>query len=140
MPGLLTVRDASNTIKHYAISGGFLEVSDNKAIILADAMEGVDEIDTARARGGRRAPALACVRTVTRTSLVPRNRLSARSTARTWRRRCFRRTRAVRIAARIHKSGRGIYRSMLELPCASAPRVAHKAPLAGLARNSGTSP
>jgi F-type H+-transporting ATPase subunit epsilon len=50
VPGLLTVRDASNTIKHYAISGGFLEVSDNKAIILADAMEGVDEIDTARAR------------------------------------------------------------------------------------------
>ncbi len=50
VPGLLTVRDASNTIKHYAISGGFLEVSDNKAIILADAMEGVDEIDVARAR------------------------------------------------------------------------------------------
>ena len=50
IPGLLTVRDASNLLKHYAISGGFLEVSDNKAIILADAMEGLDEIDIERAR------------------------------------------------------------------------------------------
>ena len=47
--GKLTVRDTSETEVTYALSGGFLEVSDNKAVILADAMERADEIDVKRA-------------------------------------------------------------------------------------------
>lgn len=50
VPGMLTVRNASGQERQFAISGGFLEVSNNRAIILADAMEGLDEIDVARAK------------------------------------------------------------------------------------------
>lgn len=49
VPGKLTVRETSGRVAIYAISGGFLEVSDNKATILADALELPDEIDVARA-------------------------------------------------------------------------------------------
>lgn len=35
--------------KHYAISGGTIEVNDNKVLILADSVEDVEEIDIDRA-------------------------------------------------------------------------------------------
>src|SRR3990172_9480707 len=49
MPGRLTIIDKTKEKKFYAISGGFLEVSQNKLTILADAIEKVEEIDIARA-------------------------------------------------------------------------------------------
>ena len=49
-PGKLTVREPSGSEMTYALSGGFLEVSDNKAVILADSLEPSLEIDVARAR------------------------------------------------------------------------------------------
>lgn len=39
-----------NTTNHYATSGGFLEVKDNKVIILAETIEKIDEIDLDRAK------------------------------------------------------------------------------------------
>lgn len=48
-PGKLEVRDPSGTLTTYAVSGGFLEVSGNRASVLADAAERVTEIDRARA-------------------------------------------------------------------------------------------
>ena len=48
-PGHLDVRDASGRSWSYAVSGGFLEVSSNRATVLADTAERVDEIDRARA-------------------------------------------------------------------------------------------
>ena len=49
-PGRLTVKTAAEQTKVYALSGGFLEVSHNKAILLADAMETLEEIDVERAK------------------------------------------------------------------------------------------
>ena len=49
-PGRLTVRKSSSTEIIMAISGGFLEVSHNKATVLADAVEYADEIDLERAK------------------------------------------------------------------------------------------
>lgn len=48
--GKLTVRLAGGTTRVYALSGGVLEVADNRAVVLADAMESPQEIDVARAR------------------------------------------------------------------------------------------
>lgn len=48
-PGLLTIRDHLDTEVELAIAGGFLEVSNNQAMILADAIEYVTEIDLRRA-------------------------------------------------------------------------------------------
>lgn len=48
-PGRLDVRDAAGVESSYAVSGGFLEVSANRATVLADTAERVDEIDRARA-------------------------------------------------------------------------------------------
>jgi len=53
VPGKLTVREPEGTVQTYAISGGFLEVSDNKATILADAIETPDGIDLERAERAR---------------------------------------------------------------------------------------
>ena len=48
-PGRLEIKDAEQNESIYAVSGGFLEVSDNKATVLADAVETPDEIDVDRA-------------------------------------------------------------------------------------------
>ena len=48
-PGRLDVRDPAGVESSYAVSGGFLEVSANRATVLADTAERVDEIDRSRA-------------------------------------------------------------------------------------------
>jgi F-type H+-transporting ATPase subunit epsilon len=50
IPGKLTVTDTSGQDTHYALSGGFLEVSHNLVTILADAIESIEEIDIKRAQ------------------------------------------------------------------------------------------
>jgi F-type H+-transporting ATPase subunit epsilon len=52
-PGPLTLRDASGREDVLAISGGFLEVSGNRATVLADAVERPEAIDLDRARAAR---------------------------------------------------------------------------------------
>ncbi|MBD3234245.1 MAG: ATP synthase F1 subunit epsilon [candidate division Zixibacteria bacterium] len=49
VPGKLTIKDTSGNENFYAISGGFLEVSNNRATILADAVEPLEDIDLSRA-------------------------------------------------------------------------------------------
>lgn len=49
-PGLLTIRNSLDTIIEFAVADGFLEVSNNRATILADAIEYVKKIDLERAR------------------------------------------------------------------------------------------
>lgn len=49
-PGLLTIRNSLDTIIEFAVADGFLEVSHNRATILADSIEYVDKIDLKRAR------------------------------------------------------------------------------------------
>ncbi len=48
-PGLLTIKDEKQGETEFAIGGGFLEVSNNKATILAESIEPLTEIDLARA-------------------------------------------------------------------------------------------
>jgi len=50
VPGKLTVRLAGGETRIFAVSGGFLEVSANQAVILADAMEDPGQIDLDRAK------------------------------------------------------------------------------------------
>jgi F-type H+-transporting ATPase subunit epsilon len=52
-PGALTFRKSGAEID-VALSGGFLEVRDDKVIVLADTAERSDEIDIARAEEARR--------------------------------------------------------------------------------------
>ena len=49
-PGKIQFRDARDKMNILAVSGGFLEVSGNKATLLADAVEFADEIDIERAQ------------------------------------------------------------------------------------------
>jgi F-type H+-transporting ATPase subunit epsilon len=49
-PGRLDIRDAKGAVTSFAVSGGFLEVSGNRATVLADAAERPVEIDRERAR------------------------------------------------------------------------------------------
>ncbi len=48
--GRIEFRDANDQVQLIAVSGGFIEVSNNKATILADAVEYASEIDINRAR------------------------------------------------------------------------------------------
>jgi F-type H+-transporting ATPase subunit epsilon len=52
-PGRLTYVEGGRE-HHYAIGGGFLQVADNKVIVLADSAEARDEIDVARAEAAFR--------------------------------------------------------------------------------------
>jgi F-type H+-transporting ATPase subunit epsilon len=47
--GYIELRDADDKLQIMAVSGGFLEVSENRATILADTVEASDEIDLERA-------------------------------------------------------------------------------------------
>jgi len=49
-PGRIEFRDADDKYHLMAVSNGFLEVSNNVATVLADAVEPADEIDIERAR------------------------------------------------------------------------------------------
>lgn len=50
MPGKIIIKESETHEKTAAVSGGFIEVSDNIATILADAVEFVEEIDVGRAK------------------------------------------------------------------------------------------
>ena len=53
-PGELEVKDAAGKVSVFAVSGGFLEVSGNRATVLADTAETVEEIDRERAQDSLR--------------------------------------------------------------------------------------
>jgi F-type H+-transporting ATPase subunit epsilon len=48
-PGVMSVRKPDGTQEHFVVTGGFLEVSNNRATVLADAAEHASEIDAAAA-------------------------------------------------------------------------------------------
>ena len=50
IPGKITVRRPDGETSIYCVAGGFLEVSHNRANVLADALEQVTAIDGARAK------------------------------------------------------------------------------------------
>lgn len=54
VPGKLTVKDLRQQPTVYAISGGFLEVANNKVTVLADTLEVVDDINLADAQEARK--------------------------------------------------------------------------------------
>ena len=47
--GQVKVIDPAGAVSRYATSGGFVEINDNKVILLAETAERSDEIDVARA-------------------------------------------------------------------------------------------
>ena len=48
-PGLMSVKLPDGLQEHFVVTGGFLEVSNNRATVLADAAEPASEIDAAAA-------------------------------------------------------------------------------------------
>ncbi|MEP7028986.1 MAG: ATP synthase F1 subunit epsilon [Candidatus Eisenbacteria bacterium] len=48
-PGLMSIKLPDGSQQHFVVTGGFLEVSNNRATVLADAAEPADEIDAAAA-------------------------------------------------------------------------------------------
>src|SRR4029078_9941589 len=48
-PGVMSIRLGDNSQQHFVVTGGFLEVSNNRATVLADAAEPASEIDAAAA-------------------------------------------------------------------------------------------
>ena len=50
IPGKIEFRDQDDNVFILAVSGGFIEISNNRATILADAAEAADDIDIERAR------------------------------------------------------------------------------------------
>jgi F-type H+-transporting ATPase subunit epsilon len=51
--GKVKIIETSGTESHYAISGGFVEVRENKVILLAETAERTDEIDVERVKAAR---------------------------------------------------------------------------------------
>ena len=51
--GEVKITEASGTEFKYAVSGGFVEVRDNKVVLLAETAERTDEIDVERAKAAR---------------------------------------------------------------------------------------
>jgi F-type H+-transporting ATPase subunit epsilon len=51
--GQVKVRDAEGKELRFATSGGFVEVRDNKVVMLAETAERADEIDTDRAKAAK---------------------------------------------------------------------------------------
>lgn len=51
--GHILVRKANGEDQHFAVSGGFVEVHDNKLTLLAEAAEPVEEIDVERAKAAK---------------------------------------------------------------------------------------
>ena len=47
--GELKITESENNVLHFATSGGTIEVSNNKIIVLAESLEKADEIDVKRA-------------------------------------------------------------------------------------------
>ena len=47
--GEIKITESENNVLHYATSGGTIEVSNNKIIVLAESLEKADEIDVKRA-------------------------------------------------------------------------------------------
>ncbi|MGH7724611.1 MAG: ATP synthase F1 subunit epsilon [Candidatus Eiseniibacteriota bacterium] len=45
-PGVMSIRKPDGVQEHFVVTGGFLEVSDNRATVLADQAEPAGEIDT----------------------------------------------------------------------------------------------
>lgn len=52
-PGVLLYGDVDKEKSRLSLSGGFVEVSDNRITVLADTAERADEIDVERARSAR---------------------------------------------------------------------------------------
>ncbi|MBP2019780.1 F-type H+-transporting ATPase subunit epsilon [Symbiobacterium terraclitae] len=52
--GVLRYKDGGGAFKRVAVTGGFVEVSDNKITVLADAAEEAESIDVMRAREAKR--------------------------------------------------------------------------------------
>jgi F-type H+-transporting ATPase subunit epsilon len=52
--GEILVRKASGDEQHFAVTGGFIEVVDNKLTLLAEAAEPVEEIDVERAQEAKK--------------------------------------------------------------------------------------
>ena len=48
-PGEIRLKDGGRDTLSFAVAGGFLEILDNRVIVLADSAERADEIDLARA-------------------------------------------------------------------------------------------
>jgi F-type H+-transporting ATPase subunit epsilon len=48
-PGVLTFRDPDGATKYYAVKGGFMEVTPERVVVLADAIEPAEEVDVAAA-------------------------------------------------------------------------------------------
>ncbi len=48
-PGVMSIRLPGGALEHFVVTGGFLEVSSNRATVLADAAEPASEIDAAAA-------------------------------------------------------------------------------------------
>ncbi len=51
--GALKVKNPDGADTLFATSGGFVEVKNNKVVVLADTVERIDEIDVARARDAK---------------------------------------------------------------------------------------